>query len=127
MNKDVVIKAKELIKSLIETYTNNLKNEQKAKESETRITYHSDIKKSVENIDLMIEAIPEVIDIKKSLYKELGKMSPEKTIFATNTSTLLPSQFAQDTGRPEKFSALHFANDIREKNTAEVMGHEGTS
>src|SRR5699024_7249098 len=35
--------------------------------------------------------------------------------------------FAQDTGRPEKFSALHFANDIREKNTAEVMGHEGTS
>src|SRR5699024_10931323 len=32
-----------------------------------------------------------------------------------------------DTGRPEKFSALHFANDIREKNTAEVMGHEGTS
>src|SRR5699024_2269164 len=82
----------------------------------TRITFHSDIEKSVENIDLVIEAIPEVIDIKKDFYKELGKVSPEKTIFATNTSTLLPSQFAQDTGRPEKFSALHFTRDIREKN-----------
>src|SRR5699024_5895685 len=71
--------------------------------------------------------IPEVIDINKSFYKELGKMSPVKTFFATNTSTLLPSQFAHDTGRPEKFSALHFANDIREKNTAVVIGHEGTS
>src|SRR5699024_12062365 len=87
----------------------------------------SEIGKSVEKIELVSEAIPEVIDIKKDFYKELGKVRPEKTIFATNTSTLLPSQFAQDTGRPEKFSALHFANDIREKNTAEVMGHEGTS
>jgi len=127
INDDVLVKAKERINALIKTYTDYFKDEQKAKEAVTRITFHSDIEKSVENIDLVIEAIPEVIDIKKDFYKELGKVSPEKTIFATNTSTLLPSQFAQDTGRPEKFSALHFANDIREKNTAEVMGHEGTS
>src|SRR5699024_12421126 len=113
--------------TLIKTYTYYYKNEQKSKEAVTRITFHSDIEKSDENIDLVIEAIPEVIDIKKDFYKELGKVSPEKTILATNTSTLLPSQFAQDTGGPEKFSALHFANDIREKNTAEVMGPEGTS
>src|SRR5690625_4830180 len=127
INDDVLVKAKERINALIKTYTDYFKDEQKAKEAVTRITFHSDIEKSVENIDLVIEAIPEVIDIKKDFYKELGKVSPEKTIFATNTSTLLPSQFAQDTGRPEKFSDLHFANDIREKNTAEVMGHEGTS
>lgn len=127
INDDVLVKAKERINALIETYTDYFKDEQKAKEAVTRITFYSDIEKSVENIDLVIEAIPEVIEIKKDFYKELGKMSPEKTIFATNTSTLLPSQFAQDTGRPEKFSALHFANDIREKNTAEVMGHEDTS
>src|SRR5699024_7589997 len=110
INDDVLVKAKKRINAIIRTNTDNLKDEKKANEEITRITFHSDIEKFVENIDLVIEAIPEVIDIKKDFYKELGKVSPEKTIFATNTSTLLPSQFAQDTGRPEKFSALHFAN-----------------
>ena len=44
----------------------------------------------------------------------------------TNSSTLLPSQFAAHTGRPEKFLALHFANNIWAGNTGEVMGHAGT-
>ena len=45
----------------------------------------------------------------------------------TNSSTLLPSTFAEYTGRPEKFLALHFANEIWKNNTGEVMGHAGTS
>ena len=52
---------------------------------------------------------------------------PEKTIVVTNSSTLLPSQFAEATGRPEKYMALHFANEIWRNNTAEVMGHAATS
>ncbi len=51
---------------------------------------------------------------------------PAKTIFTTNTSTLLPSQFADATGRPERFLALHFANEIWDRNVGEVMGHPGT-
>ena len=39
---------------------------------------------------------------------------------------MLPSQFAESTGRPEKFLALHFANEIWKHNTAEIMGHPGT-
>lgn len=53
-------------------------------------------------------------------------MAPEKTIFARNSSTLLPSQFAEATGRPKKFLALHFANEIWKNNTAEIMKHPGT-
>ena len=45
---------------------------------------------------------------------------------ATNSSTLLPSQFAKCSGRPGKYVALHFANSIWKNNTAEVMGHDGT-
>lgn len=60
------------------------------------------------------------------VYTELGKVAPEKTIFATNSSTLLPSQFAGATGRPKKFLALHFANEIWKNNTAEIMKHPGT-
>lgn len=91
-----------------------------------RFAYSTEIKEAVGNADLAIEAIPEDIKIKKEFYKELGKVAPEKTIFATNSSTLLPSQLAEETGRPEKFVALHFANEIWKHNTAEVMGHPGT-
>jgi len=77
--------------------------------------------------DLVIEAIAEIPQEKIDFYKELSKHLPEEAILVTNSSTLLPSMFAQYTARPEKYLALHFANNIWANNTAEVMGHEGTS
>ncbi|ETP69609.1 3-hydroxyacyl-CoA dehydrogenase [Planococcus glaciei] len=91
-----------------------------------RLTFNSDLAQAVADADLVIEAIPEVVDIKIAFYKELGELAPDKTVFATNSSTLLPSQFAEATGRPEKFLALHFANTIWINNTAEIMKHSGT-
>ena len=81
---------------------------------------------ALKNSDLVIESITENLDIKNSLYKSIADMLPEKTIVVTNSSTLLPSQMAKHTKRPEKFLALHFANNIWQNNTAEVMGHAGT-
>ena len=92
-----------------------------------RLSFHTNLAEAVADADLVIEAIPEVADIKTAFYTELGKAAPEKTVFATNSSTLLPSQFAEATGRPEKFLALHFANTIRINNTAEIMKHPGTA
>lgn len=91
-----------------------------------RIAFSSDLTQAVAKADLVIEAVPEVAEIKTDFYKKLGKVAPEKTIFATNSSTLLPSEFAEVSGRPAKFLALHFANTIWINNTAEVMGHAGT-
>lgn len=76
--------------------------------------------------DLVIEAIAEDPKQKEDFYTELAKHLPEKTVICTNSSTLLPSQLAASTGRPEKFLALHFANSIWKNNTAEVMGHADT-
>ena len=76
--------------------------------------------------DLVIEAVAEDPAQKIEFYEELAKHLPEKTVVVTNSSTLLPSQFAAHTGRPEKYLALHFANDIYRNNTGEVMGHAGT-
>lgn len=76
--------------------------------------------------DLVIEAIAEDPEQKVAFYTELAKHLPEKTIIATNSSTMLPSTFAEATGRPGKYLALHFANEIWRNNTAEVMGHAGT-
>lgn len=100
--------------------------EEEVESAYLRLSFHSDLSKAVEDADLVIEAIPEVVQIKSDFYKELGRVAPEKTVFATNSSTLLPSQFAEVTGRPEKFLALHFANSIWIHNTAEVMKHPRT-
>lgn len=105
--------------TLIRDLTTSNKNAESVPAS---LKYSSDLETAVTNADLVIEAIPERMDIKESFYQELAQVAPAKTIFATNTSTLLPSQFAEITKRPEKFLALHFANEIWKNNTAEVMG-----
>ena len=91
------------------------------------ITFTLSYEEAARDCDLVIEAIAENPEEKIAFYTELAKHLPEKTIIATNSSTMLPSAFAQHTGRPEKYLALHFANEIWRNNTAEVMGHPETS
>lgn len=90
------------------------------------LSYNSNLAEAVKNADLLIEAVPENPKIKIDFYQKLAKVAVEKTVFATNSSTFLPSQFADETGRPAKFLALHFANNIWRNNTAEIMGHPKT-
>ena len=92
-----------------------------------RLTFTDDLGKAAGNADLVIEAVPEIPEAKISVYSELAKHLPGHTLIATNSSTLLPSQFADATGRPEKFCALHFANHIWHQNVAEIMAHAGTA
>ena len=93
----------------------------------TRLNYTTDLAEAVKNADLISESVPENIEIKKDFWKKIGKLAPEKTIFTTNSSTTLPSFYAGESGRPEKFCALHFANGIWDANVGEVMGHPGTA
>lgn len=91
-----------------------------------RITWQTDLGRAVAEADLVIEAVPEKLELKRDLYRKIGRLAPPKTIFVTNTSTLLPSDLMESTGRPERFLALHFANQIWLRNTAEVMGTKKT-
>ena len=77
--------------------------------------------------DLVIEAVAENPEQKIEFYTELAKHLPEKTIVATNSSTMIPSMFAAATGRPQKYLALHFANEIWRNPIGEVMGHADTA
>ena len=92
----------------------------------SRLTYSTNLKEAVKDADLISESIPENLEIKKSFYKELAQLAPEKTIFTTNSSTMLPSYYAKETGRPEKFLALHFSNPVWDANVGEVMSHPKT-
>lgn len=87
----------------------------------------TDLQQAFGGADLVVEAIAEVIAEKEAFYYAICDILPQKTILCTNSSTLLPSAMMDFTGRPEKFLALHFANNIWKNNTAEVMGTSLTS
>ncbi len=85
-----------------------------------------DMKKAVEDADLVIESMAENEKDKIEFYQKLAPCLPAKTVIATNSSTLLPSAFAKYTGRPDKYLSLHFANSIWQNNTAEIMAQDKT-
>ncbi|WP_368975392.1 3-hydroxyacyl-CoA dehydrogenase [Caldifermentibacillus hisashii] len=127
INDEALELAKERIKKLKPRYQEDLKATQEEVDAAyDRLSFYSDLAEAVKDADLVIEAVPERVEIKVDFYKKLAAVAPDKTVFVTNSSTLLPSQFAEATGRPEKFLALHFANEIWKNTTAEVMKHPGT-
>lgn len=98
-----------------------------AKESfAERLHIELDMKAALKGADIVIESMSENPQAKIELYTAMKDLLDEKTILVTNTSTMLPSSFAEYTGRPDRYLALHFANTIWKNNTAEVMGHSGT-
>ncbi len=90
------------------------------------LRFESELAPAVADADLVIEGVPEIPEIKTEVYQKMASLLPSHTLIATNSSSLLPSQFAEATGRPEKFCSLHFANLIWSINLAEVMAHSTT-
>jgi 3-hydroxybutyryl-CoA dehydrogenase len=90
-----------------------------------RITTTSNPEEAARETDLISESVPEDPEIKAKVFEKFNKLCPERTIFTTNTSLLMPSKFAAATGRPEKLIALHF-HDVRTTNIVDVMPHPGT-
>lgn len=92
-----------------------------------RITVTSDLGGAARDVDLLSEAVPEDPDLKGRVLADFNAACPARTIFMTNTSTLVPSQFADATGRPERLLALHFHLPVWVNNLADVMPHPGTT
>lgn len=91
-----------------------------------RLAYSADITEASGNADIVIEAIPEDLEIKKEFFTKLGKVAPKHTIFITSTSHLLPDDFAKETGRPEKFLGVHFPDKLLKENFVEIVKHTQT-
>lgn len=85
------------------------------------ITGTIDIKELAKDADFVIEAIPEKLDAKKGLFKQLDEVCREETIFATNTSTLSITELASVTERPKKFIGMHFFNPVPLMNIVEIV------
>lgn len=89
------------------------KNKISKQESENilkRIKTYVDLKESLMDSDLVIEAVPEDMNLKKKVYAELDQLAATKTVFASNTSTLPITELSKVTTRPNKFIGIHFFN-----------------
>ena len=92
-----------------------------------RITLTSDLVAAAQDADLLSEAVPEDPGLKCRVLADFNAACPARTIFMTNTSMLLPSQFAEASGRGDRLLALHFHLPVWVNNLTDVMPHPGTA
>jgi len=90
-----------------------------------RIRIERDPAAAAAEADLLSESVPEDPDLKGRVLADFHRRCPARTVFTTNTSTLVPSQFAAACGRPEQLAALHF-HDVCLSVIVDVMPHPGT-
>ena len=87
----------------------------------------TDLDEAVGNADLVIEAIPEFMDLKKKVFAEIDKAAPAHTLLASNTSTMSISEIATATNRPDKVLGLHYFNPAVLMRLVEVIRADKTS
>jgi 3-hydroxybutyryl-CoA dehydrogenase len=120
-------KAMDRIAKLAKTYiAAGRLNDQSVKEALQRIRTATDAEDAGKNADFVSESVPEDPELKGKVFAQFNAICPERTIFTTNTSSLIPSMFADTTGRPDRFAAFHF-HDVRFNNIVDIMPHPGTS
>jgi len=93
----------------------------------SRIKPIVDLKDAVHDCDLVIEAVPEIMDLKKKVYAELDKVASDQVVFASNTSTLPITEIANTISRPKKFIGIHFFNPPQLMKLVEVIPGQETS
>jgi len=85
------------------------------------------LEKALSNADFIVEAIPEVMILKRRLFEKLGKFAPNHAILATNTSTMSISEIASTSGRPDKVIGCHFFTPIVVLRLIEIIKGKKTS
>jgi len=92
----------------------------------SRIKTVVDLKEAVKSADMVIEAVPEIMELKKKVYSELEQVADKRIIFASNTSTLPITEIANTTSRPDRFIGIHFFNPPQLMKLVEVIPGQKT-
>ncbi|MDA0716397.1 MAG: 3-hydroxybutyryl-CoA dehydrogenase [archaeon] len=101
-------------------------SQSEADDSIARISTGTD-RSLCQNADLVVEAIPEVLEWKLDLFKELDSICPDHTILATNTSSISITKIAGATRRPDRVIGMHFMNPVPLMKLVEIINGEETS
>ena len=95
--------------------------EEQAKQARENISFSGSLEEAVKGADYVIEAVLEVLDVKRKVYADLDKYAPAHAILATNSSAIVSSRIADVTSRPEKVLNLHFFNPALVMKLVEVV------
>ena len=117
---------KTILKNLERMVNKEVINHSDLQKTCNNITYTNDVN-SVLNSDLVIEAVTENLEIKESIFKELDAKCPEKTIIASNTSSISITKLANATKRKDKVIGMHFMNPVPIMKLVEVINSRYTS
>ncbi len=79
------------------------------------------IKKAVQEVDLVVEAVPENLELKKKIFKQVDEAAPDRAILATNTSSISITKIAAGTSRPQQFIGMHFFNPVPVMKLVEIV------
>ncbi|WP_336024918.1 3-hydroxyacyl-CoA dehydrogenase/enoyl-CoA hydratase family protein [Halobellus salinisoli] len=102
-------------------------SESDAESTLDRISTHVDIAEAVDDVDVVIEAVPEKVSIKRDVYADLAAAAPDEAVFATNTSSISITELGEMTDRPARFCGMHFFNPPIRMELVEVISGEETS
>ena len=87
----------------------------------------SDLAEAVRDVDLVIEAVPEILDLKQRIFAELDELVPPTVVLGTNTSGLKISEIASATNRPDRVVGMHFFNPVPIMKLLELVRHDKIS
>lgn len=90
-------------------------------EAKKRLEYSISLSIHVQEADLVIEAVPELLDIKRNIFEVIDQHAQPNCIFATNTSTMSPTELGSFTKRPDKVIAMHFFNPVHKMPLVEII------
>lgn len=92
----------------------------------SRITVTTDTAEAVGDAQVVIEAVPEIMELKLAVFGELSKLAPKDAILATNTSTMSVSAIAGAVENPARFVGMHFFNPVTRMKLVEIIYGAGT-
>ncbi|WP_281195293.1 3-hydroxyacyl-CoA dehydrogenase/enoyl-CoA hydratase family protein [Halorubrum sp. F4] len=102
-------------------------DEEEATAALDRVETFVDLADSLADADVVIEVVPERMDIKKDVYGQVVEHAPEEAVFVTNTSSLSITELSEVTDRPERFCGMHFFNPPVRMDLVEVISGKHTS
>jgi len=133
LDSSLIDKAKKSIEKNLERVARKQFKDDKAKisafvsESLARINGSTDVKETVKNTDLVIEAIVENLEVKQKFFSSIDGVAKASTIFASNTSSIPITEIAKSTNRRDRFLGLHFFNPVPVMKLLEVIRTADTS
>ena len=113
-------------KSLAKLVSKERMSQEDADVARSRISTAID-RSACADVDLVVEAVPEILDLKLSIFSELDEICKEDCILATNTSSISISEIAAATSRPDKVIGMHFMNPVPIMKLVEVINGKETS